>query len=178
MYLKTARLIIRPFTSDDAEEMHSLFCLPQLMQPVGMAPALTEIEQTKERLSRWIDGGIHHAVVLADNNKVIGYIVINADSEEGRDDTRELGFALHPNSQRCGYMTETVKAVLDELRNNGIRFVWACCFKENHASEALIRRCGFIYQQDGEYTAKAEHKTYASREYRIDLHIENKQVKR
>lgn len=175
MNIDTKRLHIRPFTIDDAEDMHPLFTLTEVMQPLGMAPAHTSMDQTTERLNRWISMGIHHAIALRKRNngveseRVIGYIVIESDSEENREDTRELGFALHPDWQHRGYMTETVEAVLAHLQEHGIRYVWACCFEQNLSSKSLIERCGFSFRQKGSFRAEGEGITYPSLEYCMEL---------
>lgn len=170
MDIKTKRLHIRPFTMDDAEDMHEIFSLTEVMQPVGMAPAHTSMEQTRKRLSGWISKEIHHAIALGGSEeKVIGYIVVNPDSEENRDDTKELGFALHPDWQQHGYMTEAVEAVLEYLQQQGIRYVWACCFEQNLPSRALIERCGFSFLQKGTYKAEGEGVVYSSLEYCMEL---------
>lgn len=172
MDIKTRRLIIRPFTLGDVDDMHALFCLPEVMRLVGMAPALSDVGQSLSRLRRWIQHGMHHAVVLVRSQKVIGYIVILPDTEEGRGDTRALGFALHPDYQRRGYMTEAVQEVLAALRHAKLRYVWACCFRENVASRALIERCGFVFQGAGNYWAESENRTYATMKYGMDLGAE------
>ena len=169
MRLKTDRLTIRPLTMDDADDMHALFSIPEVMQPLGMAPAFVSMEQTRAQLQSWIDKGTHHAITLADCGTVVGYIAINPDSEQNRSDTRELGFALHPDYQRHGYMTEAILAVLDALREAGIRYVWACCFTDNIASKAVIERCGFPFIRKGGYTVESQRKTYSSLEYCMDL---------
>lgn len=166
---ETERLIIRPLTMDAVCEMHDMFVLTELMQPLGMAPAFTRIEESKERLINWIVKEFHYTIILKEIDKVIGYIVIKPDLEEDREDTRELGFALNPNYQHQAYMTETVNAVIGHLREAGICYVWACCFKDNQSSKKLIERCGFEFQNYGEYFAETEQRTYQSLEYRIAL---------
>ncbi len=169
MNIETERLLIRPFTMEDVPDMHELFVLSEVMQPVGMAPAFTKMEESSDRISKWILFGLHHAIVLKENSKVIGYIVIKSDSEEAREDTRELGFALNPEYQHQAYMTETVKAVITNLQATGIHNVWACCFKENLSSKRLIEGCGFAFQNSGEYFAETEQHTYQSFEYKMEL---------
>ena len=175
MNIDTKRLHIRPFIMNDAEDMHALFTLIEVMQPLDMAPAHTSMNQTTERLQRWIDSGIHQAIALRESiddtetERVIGYIAINPDSEENREDTRELGFALHPGWQHRGYMTETVDAVLAYLQKQGIRYIWACCFEQNLSSKSLIERCGFSFQQKGSFFAEGEGIAYPSLEYCMEL---------
>lgn len=169
MALHTADLLIRPFVPEDLEDVYAFCRLPQVMDPSGMAPAHTTIDQTRQELARWIEGGRRLAIVLPAAGRVIGEISVNPDSEEGREDTRELGFVLHPDYQHRGYMTQTVLAILEQLKERGIRYVWACCFVDNAPSKALIERCGFAFQQRGTYTVKATGQVHESLEYRIDL---------
>lgn len=166
---ETPRLIIRPLTVNDADDAHALFGIFEVMQPVGLLPVITSLEATKERLMRWEADGFHHAIVLRNTQQVIGYIALNPDSEEARADTRELGYALHPDYWHQGYMSETIKATLKELHTSGIRYVWACCFQENTTSKVVIERCGFAFRQTGEFLAAGEGKTYATYEYCMDL---------
>jgi len=65
-------------------------------------------------------------------------------------------------------MSEAVKAVLKELENEGITYVWACCFKGNEASERLIRKMGFEFQKEGTFEAQND-RTYESYEFRMTL---------
>ena len=66
-------------------------------------------------------------------------------------------------------MTEAIQALLDIFRKRGIRYVWACCFRENSASERLIRRCGFSFVQEGVFFAPGKKKEYASMEFCLEL---------
>lgn len=169
MEFQTERLLIRPFTMDDAQDVHSFCRLPEVMDLSGMGPAHTGLAQTEAELAKWMQTGCKHAMELRATGRVIGEISVKPDSEEHRADTRELGCALHPDFQRQGYMTEAIAGVLAELKRQGIRFVWVCCFTENKRSRALIERCGFLFQQCGTFTVKATGQTHGSYEYRMDL---------
>lgn len=115
MKVATDRLIIRPFIESDLEGSHRLFILEDAMKFLGLAPALTDISQSKDRLNKWMVDGLHHAIALPDG-KFIGYITVDPDSEEDREDTKELGFALLPEYRGNGYMKEAVSAVLGKLK--------------------------------------------------------------
>lgn len=164
--IESKRLFLRNFRSGDEAEIHKLFCIDEAMRFVGMYPAFTKMEETKERLERWMRSDQRLAITLKERGEVLGYIAVN--SEEQRADTRELGFAIRPEFRRQGYIREAVNAVMDHLRGEGIRYVWACCFKENTASENLIRSMGFEFQQEGTYDAVND-RAYESLEFRIQL---------
>lgn len=168
MKVTTDRLIIRPFIESDLEDSHRLFTLNDAMKFLGLAPAFTDISQSKNRLTKWMVDGLHHAIALPDG-KFIGYITIDPDSDENREDTRELGFALLPEYRGNGYMKEAVGAVLSHLKQENIQYVWACCFEGNDNSENLIKNCGFTLINNGTFYVESEDYEYNSMEYRIDL---------
>ena len=152
MNITTPRLHIRPVARDDAQALHEYLRLPEVAQMLGWRAHACP-EETARALDSWLETGNRHAIALADGGRVIGHISVNADSEEGRADTRELGFALNPAWQHRGYMTEAVCAVVEELFRGEVSVVWACCFAQNAASRALIERCGFAFVQRGRYNA-------------------------
>lgn len=166
--LESERLVLRNFSMDDITEIHELFCIDDAMRLVGMYPAFTDISETKDRIERWKKTDRRLAITLKASGDLLGYIAVNPDSEEKRDDTRELGFALLPKYRGKDYMKETISSVLDDLEKHGIRYVWACCFKENISSQNLIQSMGFEFQGDGSYEA-ANDRVYKSMKFRIDL---------
>lgn len=168
MHLETGRLSLRPFEEQDAKQAHALFCDEEAMRLAGMYPPLTRLEQTQERIRRWAEEADRLAIVLKDTGALIGYIAVKPDSEEGRDDTKELGFALIADYRGRGYMKEAVNAVLEELARRRIAYVWACCFRENAASEGLIRSLGFEFRQAGSYIS-ANDREYESLEFVKEL---------
>lgn len=94
MTIETKRLLLRYFSKNDAKEAHGLFCDEEAMRMVGMYPPFSRFEETEERINKWVNAKRHLAIVHKETGSLIGYIVINLDSEECREDTRELGFAL------------------------------------------------------------------------------------
>lgn len=166
--LETQRLLLRNFEPADAIGAHDLFSDSEAMRMVGMYPPLASIEETMARVERWSRHDSRLAVIKKDSGEFVGYIAVNPDSGENREDTRELGFAALKKHRRSGYMKEAVQAVLDDLKKQGVRYVWACCFKENAASETFIRSLGFAFQQEGTYEAKND-RTYESLEFRMTL---------
>lgn len=168
--METKRLFLRHFVKSDAKEAHGLFCDEEAMRMVGMYPPFTRFEETEERINKWVNTKRqrHIAIVLKETGSLIGYIVVNPDSGECRKDTREIGFALISKYREQGYMKEAVNAVLKELSRNNIVYVWACCFKENVASEKLIRSMGFEFQKEGTFDSPNDRK-YESLEFRMKL---------
>lgn len=168
MITETKRLLLRYFAESDAKEAHELFCDDEAMRMVGMYPPFTRFEETETRINKWANEKEYLAIVLKETGVLIGYIAIHPDSEECREDTRELGFALISKYRGQGYMKEAANAVLKELAGNNITYVWACCFKENVDSAKLIKSIGFEFQQEGIFNSPNDRK-YESLEFRMIL---------
>ncbi len=168
--IETERLVIRKIDLCDADMAHELFCDEDAMRWVGIFPPLNSIEKTKERLREWHadEEEERFSILKKDTKEFLGYVAINPDSEEEREDTKELGFALRKKVRGQGYMNEALRAVLNELKQEGITYVWACCFKGNASSEKLIRNLGFQLMQEGTYEVEND-RTYESLEFRIEL---------
>lgn len=124
MITETKRLLLRYFAESDAKEAHELFCDDEAMRMVGMYPPFTRFEETETRINKWANEKEYLAIVLKETGALIGYIAIHPDSEEGREDTRELGFTLISKYRGQGYMKEAANAVLKELAGNNITYVW------------------------------------------------------
>lgn len=162
----TERTILRNFRPWDIEDLYE-YCSQDNVGEMAGWPKHTSIDYTKKVLNDYMNNKNIYAVVNKENNKVIGHIHIQKDSEDGREDTKELGYVLNKNYWNKGIMTEVVKAVLKELFDSCeyINYVYACCFKENIQSKRLIEKCGFKFQQKGEFESKMLHKTFESYEY-------------
>ena len=176
MYLETKRLYIRPFSIMDVQDVYEYCSQTEIGEFAGWCMH-NSVEETMEVLKKWVSEGFFNAIVLKDNDKVIGHINIGLDSEENREDTRELGCALNKQYHRQGIMTECMKETLNSLFGaEQIQYVWACCFQNNIASRRMIEKCGFIFQQEGIYNMESRALEIPSYEYRISKN-EWKQLK-
>lgn len=165
--IETERLILRCFLPEDALQIHPLFCDDEAMRLVGMYPAFTKLKQTQERIGRWAGNPRRLAIVLKNSNKVIGYVAVDSRDEKC-EDTKELGFAINEKCRRKGYIREAVTAIQETLKMGGVKYLWACCFEENAASENFIRSMDFKFQKRGTYAAIND-RTYVSLEFMKEL---------
>ena len=163
--LDTARVHLRNFQQQDIDDMYE-FCSQPEIEMVGWS-AHKNVEETKKFLEQWILKENIFAIVYKNTNKVIGYIAVHEDSEEGRSDTKELGFALNHQYHRQGIMSEVIDSVLDYLFSEDILTVWACCFQYNISSKNLIEKIGFEFIQEGKFYSDSFKKEIPSYEYRM-----------
>ena len=159
--LQTARLLLRPLVSDDFEAVQSWAGNPMNTRYMAWGPN-TE-EQTREFVTSFVTDGKDFAVVLKDNNIVIGSCGVYPDSDN---DTGELGWILHKNYWKQGYGTELggelIRYGFETLK---LRRLNAPCAAANYGSCRVMERNGmrrealhikaFWARVDKEWTDKA-----------------------
>ncbi|MBD7912230.1 GNAT family N-acetyltransferase [Clostridium cibarium] len=164
MRLETSRIILRPFEKKDLEDLDE-YCSQDGVGEMAGWKQHCNLLTSKEVLDRNIQNENIFAIENKENKKVIGHIAVNNDSENGREDTKELGCALNRNYQNQGIMTEVIYQILDYLFSKDIKYVYACCFQSNKPSKGLIEKCGFTFEQEGLFYSKSLNKTFKSFEY-------------
>jgi ribosomal-protein-alanine N-acetyltransferase len=164
MRLETCRIILRPFEKKDLEDLNE-YCSQDGVGEMAGWKHHCNLLTSKEVLDRNIQNENIFAIENKENRKVIGHIAVNNDSENGREDTKELGCALNRNYQNKGIMTEVIYQILDYLFSKDIKYVYACCFQSNKPSKGLIEKCGFTFEQEGLFYSKSLNKTFKSFEY-------------
>ena len=107
-------------------------------------------EESKEIIQFFIDSNDTYAIVLQENNKVIGSVGIH---ERYPDETlrhlkqRELGFVLNPKYWGLGIMPEVVNYLIDYGFNElGLDIIWCGHFDFNLNSMRVQEKCGFKYR--------------------------------
>lgn len=162
--LRTARTILRNFEREDLHALHAYTKLAGVGERAGWRHH-ESLGDTKLMLENFLKNDQVYAIFYEREQLMIGHISIYNDSEAGRADTKELGFVLSPDYQNKGIMTEVIMKLLDHLFSKGISFVYACCFQDNAASKRVIEKCGFRFEQEGEFFSESLNRSFASYEY-------------
>jgi RimJ/RimL family protein N-acetyltransferase len=147
----TRRLVLRPFTRDDLDDLHAIQRRPDVAQYLYWEPRTRdEVEavlQEKVQLTRLeADGdGLSLAIELpgaaGTRTGVIGEVVLWHWSPRHRQ--AEIGFILHPDFQGHGYAAEGAAAVLDLAFDRlQLHRVYGRTDARNTASAGLMRRLG------------------------------------
>lgn len=164
MRLETKRTVLRPFQIEDLDDLHEYASRPEIDELAGWRHH-TSINESIHVLRMYRKDENALAIEEKESGKVIGHIVIYRDTKEDREDTKEIGFALHPDYWGRGIMTEIVQKVMDALREQGISHVYACCIKDNKAAGHLLEHCGFKVEREGTLTSEKLKKKFVSLEY-------------
>lgn len=162
--IRTARLEVRPCTTDDLEAVWEYRQLPDVSRWLGRAPAtwddFSAVYADPERL------GTTYVIELRDaagpEPKVIGDIMVRVEdawaqaevAERAKGVQAELGWVLDPAHSGHGYATEAVRAAIDVCFGAlGLRRVHAGCFAENEPSWRLMERLGMRREEASRKTA-------------------------
>ncbi len=152
--IETPRLLIRPFTLDDAEAIHRVFGDPVAMQYVG-GGVIESVERTRKRLERLIAfqrdyGYSYWAVVEKTLGEVIGDCGLVPFEEKGPG--VELGYDIRRDLWNRGYATEAAQACLDYGYNVlQLPDIAALFFPDNIASRRVLEKIGMTERGRGRY---------------------------
>ena len=147
--LETERLILRPFSIDDAEAMFYGWANdPEVTKYVTWNPH-ENIEVTKILLNSWVEQyekpeRLNFAITLKENNELIGGIDV-VGYLGGPGGTPIIGYVLSKKYWNRGIITEACKRVLEYLFSLGYKEVRIDAYVENIASNRVIQKCGGVF---------------------------------
>lgn len=156
--IETPRLLIRPFRINDLDDFYEYASVDGVGQMAGWKPHENK-EISRLILNEFIEGKKTFALELKENAKVIGSIGIekynenkfNGDFNQKRG--RELGYVLSKSYWGMGLMPEAVKSVISYcFEQLSLDFLTVGHFKWNKQSKSVIKKCGFQFFCEGEFT--------------------------
>lgn len=155
--LRTERLILRPFSADDAPALQPLLAanvdhlspwIPEhVWRPLPLAPLAQRLRGFAEAFAdnrQW-----RYAVCLADDGTLVGEVDLFPRNESGRvafpeADRAEIGYWLRADWTGRGLATEAAAAMLTLARSlPRFTHVIIRCDSRNAPSAAVPRRLGF-----------------------------------
>ncbi len=163
--IKSERLIIRPITMDDAQDVFEWASDPVVNRYMPY-PLHKDIHQAEE----WIHS-------LGDKNEFVFCLkdtgeVVGGGSMSYREafDAYELGYNLKRKHWGMGYATEASKALIrwayEEL---GVHDFMARHANANHASGNVIKKCGFQFERYVKLEKYGENEAFDATYYRLHM---------
>lgn len=145
--IKTERFIIKPIDFKDKDDLIELITNP-IITRTFMVPQYESFEQIENLAKKiifrsQIDNAENLFYGIYIDKRLIGFI--NDCGFKNKE--IEIGYAIHPDYQGCGYATEAVKTIFKELKEMGFNKVIACHFEDNVASGRVMEKCG-MYKTD------------------------------
>lgn len=143
--LETDRLILRKFTEDDLKALYYIHRDEEVNRFLPWFP-LRNMEDARafyeERfMSRYReDRAYNYAVCLKENDYPVGYVNVSMD------DSYDFGYGLRREFWHRGIITEAGKAVIEQLRIDGIPYITATHDVNNPRSGRVMKRLGMKYR--------------------------------
>ena len=145
--VETERLILDRITENDLTEIFELRSNPETMKYIPR-PLVKDYEGALEHI-RMIDekiednSGINWSIRLKDNPKLLGIIGFYRMQPENY--RSEIGYILSPDHHGKGIVTEAVNRLIEfGFEDLKLHSIEAIIDPENHASEKVLQKCGFV----------------------------------
>ncbi len=173
--LETERLILRKFTEKDIESLYLILKDKEVNTFLPWFPleSLKEAQIFFEERFATVYAkpqGYAYAICLKEENIPIGYV--NVSMSESHD----FGYGLRKEYWHQGIVTEAGKAVLEQVKKEGIPFVTATHDVKNPRSGAVMKKLGLKYQYSYEEQWQPKDKLVTFRMYQLNFDEENGRV--
>ena len=149
--IETARLTLRPLTTDDAEAEFVWLSDPAVNRymPYNLYSNVADVVKWLEFAST-TDAELHFGFVRKADGLLIGAGSIGPDENEPG--AWAFGYNFRRDVWNQGYATEATKAMIDLARcKYGVRVFTASHAKANPASGRVMEKCGLHFDHEGEY---------------------------
>lgn len=143
--LETERLILRRFTEDDLEALFLILKDEDVNKFLPWYP-MKDLEETKKFYEERYAAkyaqpqAYDYAICLKKDNYPIGYIKV--DMEEHHD----FGYGLRKEFWHKGIVTEAGKAVIEQVKGDGLPYITATHDRNNPRSRMVMQACGMKYR--------------------------------
>lgn len=148
MMLNTERLVLRPWTEQDAESLYEYAKDPDV-GPIAGWPPHNSIEESMEVIRNVFNGTECYAICEKGRNKAIGAIELKLNGYTDmtdRDDECELGYWLGKPFWGREYMPEAAKELIRRgFENLGMTTIWCGYYDGNEKSRRVQEKIGFVF---------------------------------
>ena len=153
MTMETARLILRPWRREDAEDLYEYARDPAVGPAAGWPPH-TSVEKSRDIIRDVLSAPETYAVCLKETGRPIGSIGLKiGDATDMTDlaDECELGYWLGKPYWGQGLIPEAAGALLRRaFEQLGMHAVWCGYYDGNEKSRRVQEKLGFVYHHTTE----------------------------
>ena len=144
--LETERLILRPWTMDDVDDLFAYAQNPKVGPAAGWKPHESR-EESEEIVKRWTASTEVWAIEEKASGRVIGSIGLHNDGARSNPRAKMIGYVLREESWGRGYMPEAVRRMtrfaFEELCMDTLSIQH---FEFNTQSRRVIEKCGYKFE--------------------------------
>ena len=175
--LETPRLILRRFVPEDAPALWELLRDREVNRFLPWFPVRDLEEAQAFYQQRYAPvyakaQGYAYAICRKEDNVPIGYV--NGETEGARD----FGYGLRKEFWGQGIVTEASRAVLAQMKKDGVPFVTATHDRENPGSGRVMQKLGMVYHYSYREQWQPKDISVVFRMYQLNLDGDNNRVYR
>ncbi|MEG1555689.1 MAG: GNAT family protein [Bacteroidales bacterium] len=157
MHLETERLLLRPISLQDTDDIYEYSKNPNVGPNAGWKPHESREETVELMKEIFLDKEDIFGIILKEKNKLIGSIGLTPDPKRVYDQVKMLGYAVAEPYWNNGYTTEAAREIIRyAFEHLHLQLISVYCYPFNERSKSVIRKCGFEY----EGTLKSAEKLY------------------
>ena len=150
MILQTKRLILRPWSENDAEELYKYASDPEVGPPAGWPPH-TSVENSREIIRTVLSAPETYAVCLKENGNPIGSVGLHRNDLAEKDDEYELGYWIGKPFWGQSLIPEASRELLRyAFENLGMNRIWCGYYDGNEKSRRVQEKLGFVFHHTTE----------------------------
>lgn len=161
----TDRLRLRDLLIDDASDVYAIWSREENAR--YMSDPVTSVEEVRSILDK-PEMRVGHllGVVEKSSAQLVGTICCGPTDQAGE---WGFGYSFAHSVWGKGYATETVMAVIEQGKREGITTFVSDCAKENIASSKVLIKCGMTLHGKGRFTQPLLNVEYESLIYKLTL---------
>ena len=150
---RTSRLTLRPFSPDDASDLHEILLTPGILKyyPSTQPPELERVQKLVQRqIDHWVELGYGWWAVESNlDRKLIGWSGLQFLTET---EEIEIGYLLNKPYWGKGLATESAQVGINfGFEQLGIQEIIGITHPENIASQRVLEKIGLEFQREAEY---------------------------
>ena len=145
--LETDRLLLRPFTLDDAEGLYAYASHPEVGPPAGWRPHRS-VEESRQVIENIFIPSDALAVLRKSDGRLIGSAgFVDRHRAELGTPSEEIGYSLARDCWGQGLIPEAVKEIIRHaFADLGYQALWAAYYDGNRKSKRVMQKCGMTYR--------------------------------
>lgn len=166
--LETERLFLRKFTEADIEALYEILSDEEVNRFLPWFPLKSMEEARAFFQERYASAyakpqAYAYAICLKSDNRPIGYIKVDMD------DSHDLGYGLKKEFWGRGIVTEAGKAIVEQVKRDGLPYITATHDIHNPRSGNVMKRLGMKYQYSYEERWQPKDYLVTFRMYQLNL---------
>ncbi|HIR56291.1 MAG TPA: GNAT family N-acetyltransferase [Candidatus Gallacutalibacter pullicola] len=175
--LETQRLLLRKFTESDLGELYRIYSDVEANRFLPWFPAKSMEDARMFFESRYAaeyakPQAYAYAICLKENDLPIGYLHV------GMDESHDFGYGLRKEFWGRGIATEAGRAVIEQLKRDGLPYITATHDRNNPRSGGVMRNLGMKYQYSYEELWQPKNFPVIFRMYQLNLDGDGERVYR